>query len=369
MQTRQLGATTLSPTLMGMGGFHLIETPQADVTEILNSYLDRGGNYIETAADYGDGLSEQKIGAAVSHRRNEFILASKCGRRSKTEAETSIQRSLKNLRTDHLDILFMHAVQSEEDAEKIVAKDGAIHAALEAQKTGAVKYIAISGHGYPYGLLRSIELFDYDILMTHFNYFDIYNYPIINDQLVPKCVKNGIGLIGMKALADGYLYRSTEQGIRYALSQPISTLVLGANTMHYLGYDLQFIDKFQPMNDNELATLKKNAVELNDYVCRQCQTCDSPLIKPSEIFAIEGEFDRQMDDGRITDPAHYALRERLKHWFAQDKSAQARYAAYEGTVDPAVDYSFLNALCPHNIDINRKLKMAHAKLSMENYIF
>ena len=77
MQTRQLGHTDLHPTLLGMGDFHLIETPQQDATAILNAYLDRSGNYIETAADYDDGLSEKKIGAAVAHWRQEFILAGK----------------------------------------------------------------------------------------------------------------------------------------------------------------------------------------------------------------------------------------------------------------------------------------------------
>ena len=306
MKIRQLGSTDLYPTLMGIGGFHLIEAPQTDVTQILNSYLDRGGNYIETAADYGDGISEKKIAAAVSTRRDEFILASKCGRRTKKEAERSIQRSLKNLQSDHLDILFMHAVQTTEEADQIHAKDGAIHAALEAQKNGMVKYIAVSGHGYPYGLLRSIEQFDYDLLMTHFNYFDQYNYPVIHEKLAPMCFEQGVGLVGMKALADGYLYRTPEQSIRFALDQPISTLVLGANTMDYLDYDWSLIDSFDSMNATELKELKNNAVELGDYVCRQCKTCDSPMIKPSEIFEMEGEFDRQMDDGRINDSARAA---------------------------------------------------------------
>ena len=368
MQTRQLGKTDLHPTLLGMGGFHLIETPQKEATDILNSYLDRGGNYIETAADYGDGLSEKKIGAAISHRRADFILASKCGRRTKTEAEDSIKRSLHNLITDHLDILFMHAVQTEADAEQILAKGGAIHAALAAQKAGLIRYIAISGHGYPYGLLRSIEEFDYDILMTHFNYFDQYNYPIIDEKLVPLCREKGVGLIGMKALADGWLYRSPEPAISFALNQPIATLALGINRMDYLQKDWEVIDHFEPMTEEELKKLKNDALELNDYVCRQCKTCNSPLIKPSDIFAIEGEFDRQMDDGRISDAANFALRERLKHWFQQADSARKRYAAYDGKVDPSQDFSFLNMLCPHNIDIDRKLKLAHAKLSGD-YIF
>lgn len=369
MQTRQLGTTDLHPTLLGMGGFHLVETPQADVTQLLNSYLDRGGNYIETAADYGDGLSERKVGHAISHRRDEFILASKCSRRTRNEANDSIQQSLKRLQTDHLDILFMHAVQTEQEAEQILANNGAIQAALEAQRAGVVRYLAISGHGYPYGLLKSIREFDYDLLMTHFNYLDDFNYPVISKELVPQCQKKGIGLIGMKALADGYLYRSPEVGIRYALSQPISTLVMGANTMEYLDLDWDIIDQFSPLDAEEWEELQSTALELGDYVCRMCEKCDSPTFKPSEIFAIEGELDRQMDDGCIEDAAHYALRERLKGWFAQSEAAQHRYADYETHVNPGEDYSELNRLCPYNINIDRKLKLAHAKLSSDGTIF
>ncbi len=369
MQTRQLGTTELYPTFLGMGGFHLVETPQADVTQLLNSYLDRGGNYIETAADYGDGLSERKVGNAISHRRDEFILASKCSRRTRNQANDSIQQSLERLQTDHLDILFMHAVQTEHEAEQILAQDGAIQAALEAQRASVVRYLAISGHGYPYGLLKSISEFDYDILMTHFNYLDDFNYPVISKELVPQCQEKGVGLIGMKALADGYLYRSPEVGIRYALSQPISTLVMGANTLDYLNLDWEIIDNFTPLEKTEWDEVQTNGLELGDYVCRQCEKCDSSGFKPSEIFAIEGEFDRQMDDGRINDAAHYALREHLKHWFAQAESAKQRYAAYEPKVNPAQDYSDLNPLCPYHIDIHRKLHLAHAKLSTDGTIF
>ena len=370
MQKRTLGKTGLELSIIGMGGFHLVETPHDEVSFILNSYLDEGGNYIETAADYGAGLSEKKIGLAISQRRDEFFLASKCGKRTKKDTKASIEKSLKNLKTDHLDILFMHAVQSVEDADKINAPNGAMEAAIAAQKDGKVKYIAISGHGHPEALMHSIKQYPYDVLMTGFNYFDRFNYYPSQEKLISECLDRGVGLIGMKSLADGYLFRSVESGIRYSLGLPISTLVLGINTRGYLEKDLEIVRNFQPMEEDEKEILFSSAIELGKYVCRMCKKCDGKTdINPTEIFLLEGQFDRQMDDGMVPDAALYALRERLKHWFAQQENAAQKYQALDNKVDVNTDYTFLNDFCPYHIDVNRKLKLAHSKLANDGYIF
>ena len=75
-----------------------------------------------------------------------------------------------------------------------------------------------------------------------------------------------------------------------------------------------------------------------------------------------------MDDMRVSDSAQYALRERLKQWFVQKDVAQKEYAALHVKVDPAKDYGRLSKLCPYGIDIDRKLKIAHEKLSANGYI-
>lgn len=370
MQTRPLGKTGLHTTLIGFGGFHLIETPQKDVKSLLNRYLDEGGNYIETAADYGAGLSEKKIGQAISSRRDDFILASKCVKRTAEEAGESIHRSLKHLRTDHLDILFMHAVQSIEEANQILAPDGAIEAARKAQQDGKVRFIGISGHGQPDALIHAIRKYPYDVLLTGFNYLDHFNFPKTEEILLKECLEKGIGVIGMKALADGYLYRSAKQAIRYALSLPISCLVLGINTREYLNADLETAQSLKPMTDEEKEILYRDATELGDYVCRQCGKCDGIMkVNPSEIFLLEGEFDRQMNDGRVPDPAQYALAERLKHWFMQQESAIRKYQNRSIKINPDQDYSVLNSKCPYSIDIHRKLILAHSKLCADEYIF
>lgn len=370
MKKRALGRTGLKTSLIGFGGFHLVETPMSEADHLLNAYLDAGGNYIETAADYGTGLSERKIGRAVSSRRREFILASKCSRRIFKEAEQSINQSLENLRTDHLDILFIHAVQSVDEADTVTAPGGAMEAVQKAKKDGKVRFIGISGHGKPDALLHAIRNHPYDVLLTGFNVLDRFNFPETEDILLKECLERGIGVIGMKALADGYLYRSPGQAIRYALSLPISVLVLGINRGEYLRTDLKIAESFKPMSDAEKETLFKDAEELGTYVCRQCGRCDGIMeVNPSEIFLLEGEFDRQMDDGAVPDPAQYALRERLKHWFMQKDSAVQKYRARTNPVDTEKDYSGLNSKCPYAIDIDRKLKRVHAKLTSDGFIF
>ncbi len=371
MQKRQLGKTGLELSLIGFGGFHLVETPQAEVNKLLNRYLDYGGNYIETAAQYGNGSSEIKIGRAVAARRSEFILASKCLERHRDGALDSINRSLKNLQTDYLDIIFMHGVQTPAISEAILAPDGAVAAALTAQQQGKVRFIGITGHGAPAGLLHAVANYPYDVLMTSINYFDRFNFPEVENCLLPECQKRGIGLLGMKAVGDGYLYRSVENALRYTLSQPIASLVLGINRQCYLETDIKLAEEFKPMNDIEQQELFKTAPELGRYVCRQCGQCSNIIsFNPADIFLIEGKFDRQMEDGYIADPAEQALKKQLKHWFGHREEA---IAAYSGLLangyQPRHDYRHLNQYCPYGIDIDRKLKLIHHKLGNDDFLF
>jgi aryl-alcohol dehydrogenase-like predicted oxidoreductase len=369
MRTRTLGKTGLELTIMGFGGFHLIEVPRKEVKDLLNTYLDEGGNYIETAAQYGDGLSERKIGEAVSGRRDDFFLATKTVKRSRREALASLDESLKNLRTDYVDIFYMHEPQTVDEAKQILAPGGAMEAAQEAKRVGKARFIGVSGHGRPAGLLYSIQNHDYDVLMTGFNYFDRFNFPTIEDELLPLCLEKGTGVLGMKALADGYLARTIEVAIRYTLSLPITCLVLGINCREYLRRDLEIASRFRALSEEEKEELYRTAPELGTYVCRLCGQCrDSDGFEPWQVFLLEGLYDRQMDSYQMPDPAQYALQERLKHWFDQVGWAREEYARLKHKVDPERDYTGLNTLCPYGIDVESKLKIAHAKLSAEGYV-
>jgi len=370
MQKRTLGKTGLKLSIIGYGGFHLIEVPRTEASMLLNTYLDRGGNYIETAAQYGEGISERKIGESVSHRRSEFVLATKTVDRTRKGALASLERSLRNLRSDYVDLFFMHELQTVEEVKKILAPGGAMEAFAEAKRAGKARFVAISGHGRPAGIQYCVENHPCDVLMTGFNYFDRFNFPQTEDQLLSLCREKGVGVLGMKALADGYLYRNVETAIRYTLSLPIASLVLGMNHLEQLEQDLAVAENFTLMAGEEKEELYRDAPELGRYVCRQCKKCQgSDGFAPYEIFLLEGLFDRQMNDYTVPDPQMYALKERLKHWFDQKDWACEEYGKLKWKVDPTRDYAALNILCPYGIDVDRKLKIAHSKLTGGSYLF
>ena len=368
MNKRQLGKTGLELSVLGIGGFHLCEIPTVDATGLLNTYLDEGGNYLETAAGYGDGISEIRIGRAVAHRREAFVLATKSGKRDAAGFTAELDRSLANLRTDRVDIAFLHGIQSPAEVDRVLAPGGAIEAAVAARQAGKVRFIGVTGHGRPDGLMHALRQHPFDVLMTGFNYLDRFNFPGIERDLVPLARERGTGLLAMKALADGYLYRSPEPALRYALALPVASVVVGANNLALLKTDIAIAKTWTAMNGAEREELFLSAPELGDYVCRLCGRCREESFDPQQVFLLEGMFDRQMDDGRVDDAARYALRERLKHWFGQAEMARDEYAALAPKVDPERDYGHLNERCPYGIDVERKLKLAHGKLSRERYV-
>jgi predicted aldo/keto reductase-like oxidoreductase len=208
------------------------------------------------------------------------------------------------------------------------------------------------------------------VLLTGFNYLDRFNFPQLEGELLPLCQTKGIGVLGMKALADGFLHRDPKTAIRYALSLPIASLVVGINSREFLEEDLRIVERFSPLTEKEKERLYRAAPELGDYVCRLCGKCkDGAGFDPQEVFLLEGLCDRQMDSQRVMEPAAYALQERLKHWFDQSAWAKEEYAKLPSKVDPAGDYRGLNRLCPYGIDLDRKLKIAHAKLTAGGYLY
>ncbi len=370
MERRILGRTGLETSILGIGGYHLLEIKDADAKAIIHRYLNVGGNYVETAAEYGDGESEQKIGSVMAERRDECILASKCHIRERSEASSFIARSLKNLQTDHVDILFMHHVQTQDELKRILAPDGALRAAEEARKAGQVGFIGISTHGHPQIMIQALEKYPFDVVMTNFNYLDHFNFPLIEEELLSLAKEGDVGIVGMKAVADGFLWRSAELAFRYAWSLPIHVIPAGMNTLAMLEQDVTYARNFTPLSNIERERLFTEAPELGNYVCRQCNKClpCPEHIDIPNIFKFEGWYDRQMWDGIVRDPGDYALRERLRFWFENEERARAAYVALSNKADACVECGECEPRCPYKLPIIDKLRNTHNKLSAKRKI-
>ncbi len=364
MEYRRFGKTGLKTSMLGFGGFHLLEIPLKEVQKLLNTYLDAGGNYVETALSYGAGESERKIGRSIMHRRDDFVLVSKIGARDKKGAAEGIDKSLANLRTDRLDMLLMHAVGSIEELDAILSEDGAYAAALDAKKAGKVNHIGLSMHGWPGPLVEALHRDRFEAVMTTVNYYDRFNYPEIENELLPLAQKKDAGIILMKPLGDGFLHKSPEQAFRYAFSRPVSVVVAGINSEKMLRDDLAYAKSFVPMTRAEEDALIAGAPELSNYVCRQCGKCSCPVgIDIPEVFACEGYFDRQMARGVVCDTAEYALAERLRFWFGNKELGRKRYAAMDKRGDACTQCGECLKMCPYHIDIPYKMHLADYKLA------
>ncbi|MCE5257995.1 MAG: aldo/keto reductase [Chloroflexi bacterium] len=365
LEYRTLGKTGLEVALLGLGGFHFIERDAALTKQIVSRYIELGGNYVETAYSYGNGDSEIKVGAALQGLRDKVVLATKVGARDKAGAAKLLETSLANLKTDHIDIWFMHAVQSPQELDQLLADDGAIMAAEEARAAGKVRFIGISGHGWADVLLDGLKRYPFDVVMHNFNYLDRFNFPSSEQELLPYAVEHEIGIVGMKAVGDGLLYRSPEPALRYTFGLPLSTMVAGMNTLEFLDGDMAVAKNYQPMSAAEQERLFADAPELGNYVCRQCGKClpNERNVPIPTIFQLEGMLDRQMIDITNRDAAETNLRYQLAYWFALGDVAKERYAALAVNKDDFASCAAVEPNCPYKLPIVRKLEYVDAKMT------
>jgi predicted aldo/keto reductase-like oxidoreductase len=200
--------------------------------------------------------------------------------------------------------------------------------------------------------------------MTTINYFDRFNFPRIEEVLVPEALKRDMAIILMKPLADGYLWKSAPAAFSYAMSQPVSVVVTGANNKRMLKQDIEYANNFKPITEKQKKDIFENAPELGDYICRQCGKClpCPENIDIAEICKLEGYFDRQMDNGIVDNTPDYALRERLKHWYGGQEVARQFYDKLEKKAKDCTACGECLPRCPYNIDIIRKLKNIDYKL-------
>lgn len=366
MERRILGKTGLEVSCLGFGGFHLLEIPVHQAESLLNAYLDQGGNYIETALNYGAGESERKIRPVMQKRRSECILVSKSPERTGEAFRKSVEKSLDNLGVQHLDIILMHAVKEMEELQQILAPDGAFAEAQKMIAEGKVGHVGISMHGQPDVLIEALKRAPFEVVMTTLNYYDIHNFPKLLNELVPLAQEKNVGIILMKPLADGLLYRNADDAFRYALSLPVSVVVTGINTADMLDMDLRIAEQHVQLPVEEMQRIQDHAPELGTYVCRQCGQCRDVCPEAIDIektFQLEGLYDRQMRTGQMMNTAEFALRDRLRFWFGGQDRARKEYQQVTVQADQCTQCGQCSPLCPFGIDIPAKLKLADYKLA------
>jgi len=280
MPTRNLGRTGHQVGLFSLGCQAALEKPdnEAVAVSILERALDQGVNYLDTSARYGGEKrwSEQYVGKVMKRRRAEAFLATKTHDRSRDGSLKLLEASLKLLQTDHVDLWQLHALDTMDDVNRALAKDGAVQAMLKARDEGLVRFFGISGHTDPEVLAEALRRFPFDTVLMAFNAADPHHLSF--RKLLDLAVEKEVGIIGMKIPARGRLLQgyvppppeqqrgrvkadrpgtiSIKEAMRYVLSFPVSTVILGVDNLKQLEEDVAIARDFRPMSEGQLRELE-----------------------------------------------------------------------------------------------------------------
>jgi len=269
---RLLGRTGVKVSCLGLGGWHVGAIKESrKAIALMHAAIDAGVTFFDNAWDYHDGRSEAVMGEALATegRRDRVFLMTKNCARDYEGSKRHLEDSLKRLRTDYLDLWQFHEMNYDNDPEWIL-KRGAIQAALEAKKAGKVRFIGFTGHKDPSIHLRALALpVRWDTAQMPINVMDAH-YRSFAKHVVPVCRRKGVGVIAMKSLGGGapgaqFLARgglgvSVKACVRYALSAPVSTVVLGIMNRAQLAEHVAIASAFKPLGKIEREALAKQVL-------------------------------------------------------------------------------------------------------------
>lgn len=327
MEYRILGKTGLKISRLGFGGIPIQRIDAESTKKLVYRLKEEGINYIDTARGYT--VSEEYLGYALEGIREHFVLATKGMSRTKEGMAKDIDISLKNLRTDHIDLYQIHN-PTKEDLEKVQAHDGALEALLEAKATGKIGHIGVT--------LHSADLFE---VAVQYEWVEtiMFPYNLIETQgeeLIRICGQKNIGFIAMKPLAGGAIDDAT-LALRFITQNPdVSVVIPGMMDEKEIEQNLGAVNDTSSLSAQELEKIQTIRDTLGTQFCRRCRYCEpcSAGISIYTMFLLEGYYSRY----------------NLKDW------ATMRYNNADKKASDCIGCGVCETRCPYNLPIRQMLK-------------
>ena len=329
MEYRSLGKTGLQVSRMGFGGIPIQNADPERTRQVMHQLVDAGMNFVDTARAYT--VSEEYLGYALDGIRHKVILATKTYSRSKEAAANDIAISLKNLRTNFIELYQIHN-PSPAEWDAVQQADGALAALQEAKAAGKIGHIGVT--------LHSAELFE-KALECDWVETIMFPYNIVETQgeaLIAKCAQKNIGFIAMKPLAGGAIDNAT-LALRFIAANPhVTVMIPGMAKPEEAAQNLAALSNTSALSQQELEDMEKIRSFLGTQFCRRCNYCApcSAGIPISGVFLMEGYYSRY----------------HLEDW------AKARYAALPKKASDCIDCGICETRCPYQLPIRDMLKKA-----------
>ena len=264
MIERPFGKTGQSFPILSFGGQRIVDDhhcTEEEAIEIVNTAIDRGIRYFDTAWVYSQGQAETRLGKVVKDRRDEMWIATKTWDTTRDGARRQLDESLGRLQTDYVNEWRLHNVWDFARLDAFTGKGGALEAAIQARDEGLVRNISISCHTDPQILVEALNRFPFDSTLIALSALDHFMLSFA-EEFLPLANERGVATIAMKVLGFGSLTHEVERSLRYALGLPVSTVIVGMESMAQLEQNLAIAESFTPLSDKERLAFFKDILPL-----------------------------------------------------------------------------------------------------------
>jgi len=350
VEYRLLGSTGLEVSALGFGCIKFSRCEAEAVTAALHRALDLGVRFFDTARNYGD--SEEKIGRAIAGRREEFVLATKSASRDADGLLADVETSLGNLRTDAVDVLFLHTVSNPSTYDRVMAPGGALEGALRAKEQGKIRHLGVSVHRDLVTMQRLIDSGHFEVLMPAYSVLD----PEGSEAMLAVATAADMGTVIMKPLSGGQLASPPGPegepispdpvvggALRWVAWHPhVTTVIPGMISAQQVDDNVADVER-GPLGDDERRELVATVGNLRKAYrygqeclrCGYCQPCPNEINVP-EILRAFDIAQKYPDD--------------LKHMGRQ------LYEAQDYNADHCTECQQCVEKCPAGIDIPTRIR-------------
>ena len=336
MEYTNLGNTGLKVSRLGFGGIPIQRITQEEATALIHKLPEYGINYIDTARGYT--VSEEYLGIAMEGIRDKFVLATKSMARTREAMEKDIETSLKNLRTDHIDLYQVHNAPPAQ-MSIVTGEGGALEALLEAKAAGKIGHIGITAHEI--GTFEmALEMDWVETIMFPYNFVELQAA-----DLIRKCAEKGKGFICMKPLAGGAIENAPLAMRFIASNKDITVNIPGMASEDELKQNVAAACDPTPISEEELREVQNIRDTLGNQFCRRCNYCQPCTmgINISFCFTING----------------YLTRYGLKDW------AIGRYKGMAVEPNACIECGMCESRCPYHLPIIEMLKDVYSNFQKE----
>ena len=265
MEKIRLGKTEMMVSKLGFGGIPIQRLDENKAVAVVKKCLDLKVTYLDTASGYT--TSEERIGKAISGRREQLILATKTHALTSEGVESDLELSLKRLNVESIDLYQFHGVSNFNALETVLDPKGPLAVLEKAKRAGTIKHIGITSHSMDVSK-EAVKTDRFETIMFPFNFI----VKEAADELLPLCREHDVGFIAMKPLAGGML-ENTVIAFKYLFQFPDIVPIPGIQEVREIEEIDQVLNGSWEMTEAEKQEMQRMRDELGTRFCRRCQYC------------------------------------------------------------------------------------------------